>query len=543
MTRRGRESLVSDYIDNLINSKNRSVPVIYSRSGTHYGREQSLTVFCGLSRQATVSCFNNSLHNLLNAVYSRVYCRKVGKVWGLISDTNHKSEKYIESDMGFLETFSNSINLSIAPMTDDNFIQHYSGHRRSRYEKARESLKHLDVSKSDANCKCFLKIEKDIQSDKPDSIPRVITFPDPRFGMEFGKFIKPIEHDFFSAIDCCFGESVVMKSKNYKQVGEIISEKWEKYNRPFSIDCDVSRLDSSISDEAQRLYHKYASLFYYEQDIDYFKQLCDWQLNVDVSGKAYGGNVRYKSQGLGSGQMNTSQMGVFVVCYILHYLFQKHALTLSLVNCGDDFTVIGEEEDVRNFERIAVEEFNGFNMTLKIGEINDEIEGIEFCQTRPIKTKGGYRMCRNPDNAIVKDSSSINPLERQSEIGSFLRAISLGGLASHGDMPIFKNYYEYLGRCALECRSKITSKRGIKTFKKKRNLDNSMFYWGKNLDYTDSVVTIESRISFMRAFNIDPFQQIRMERAFDNGSVSLPYAEDDNLEYVFTDFWESSCRD
>jgi len=478
------------------------------------------TVFTGVGRDVNVSFFRNSIHNLATAIETRVFRRKIGSDWEFISSTPHSIDQYskfLHSPDGifnFEKSFDDHVS-TIAPLTDDQFVQHYLGRRRRVYQNALDSLNVIPLAKEDANCKCFLKKEKDIPADKPDAIPRVITFPDPRYGLSFGRYIKAIEHDFFICIDSIYRSKTVMKGLNYLQVGEEIERKWNRFQNPRSIDGDVSRLDSSISDTAQRLYHKFASKFFHQHDRSTFERLCEMQLNVKVRGRADDGHVKFNSSGLGSGQMNTSQMGVFVVCYILYALIRHLDIDVELVNSGDDFTIIGERKDVEIFQDKSQSWFKDFNMVLKLDPIQDTIERIVFCQTQPVLVNGKYRMVRNPMTAPVKDASSIDNLKSITSQSKFLRAISSSGIATHGGIPVFQDIYQMFARSSNAMLSNISNKRGRKRALNAVLEDHSMKYWGKNLSlcYQDTI-NDETRYSFFLAFDIDPVEQKHMEKYY-----------------------------
>jgi hypothetical protein len=464
-----------------------------------------------------VSFFQSSIHNLQNAVEARVFRRKVGDDWNYIDATPHEPGVYHSQE--FEDAFDEHVEL-VAPMTEQEFVQHYRGRKRKVYDQAVKSLSHVPLKIEDADCKAFLKKEKDIASDKPDAVPRVITFPDPRFGLCFGRFVKKIEHPFFDAIDRVFGSKTVMKGLNYEEVGKEISRKWNLFTDPASIDGDVSRLDSSISDEAQRLYHRFVQKFYAPGDKEEFAELCEMQLGVDVRGRAQNGSVQFKSSGLGSGQMNTSQMGVFIVCFILYCLFREYDLELELVNCGDDFTVIGERQTVLRFQGISKQWFSKFNMVLKMEPLNEIIEGIEFCQTHPVLFREGYRMVRNPLNALTKDAVSIDHLKTTTRRCAYLHAISCSGIATHGGVPIFQDVYRMFSKSAARLRSDIKSKRGLKRSYNYRLDDNSMLYWGKGLNCSYSHISSDTRFSFYLAYDIDPVTQMQIEAHYRTLEIS-----------------------
>jgi hypothetical protein len=491
-------------------------------------KEVVCTTFLGVGRNTAVSFFNNSIHNLSQAVEARAFRRKVGGVWSYIDTTPHEIGLYYRfcgdsPYCDFEKRFDNFV-VDIAPMTDIDFIQHYKGRRRIVYQNAYDSLQQEPLSLADANCKCFLKKEKDIPEDKDDAIPRVITFPDPRYGLCFGKYIKAIEHAFFDCIDGVFGSKTVMKGLNYSEVGKEVNRKWSRFIRPRSIDGDVSRLDSSISDEALRLYYHFARKFFDYNDSEDLRKLCDMQLGVEVTGRSKDGSLKYTSTGLGSGQMNTSQTGVFIVCYILYIFIKDLDLDLEVVNCGDDFTVIGEESDILKFQKYSIYHFLQFNMILKLEQVVEEIEGINFCQTHPVLINGEYRMCRDPFTALVKDSTSIDNLSSPALQGAFLKAISESGIATHGGMPIFQDVYMMFSRSSRYfCdRSKRRQRRAAKRFKL---TNHSMLYWGKNLNcrYKQEIPD-ETRFSFYLAFGIDPTMQKYIESYYQDFVISSSHS-------------------
>lgn len=488
--------------------------------GRTYGppkRDVSATTFTGVGSGELISFFINSYFNLKTAVQARVFGRCISGKWELISSTPHQPGLYdlFAEAYGFYDVFRSNI-VTIAPMTDDEFIQHYSGRRRIRYENARNELQHRDLEFQDAFCKCFLKKEKDIPARKKDAVPRVITFPDPTFGFEFGKFVKPFEHVLFDVIDQLFGSKTVMKGLNYLEVGSEIHRKWSRFREPMSIDGDVSRLDSSISNEGQQLYHKILQMYFTGVELEHLKFLCSIQLDVQVSGTASNGKIAFESSGLGSGQMNTSQMGVFIVCFILNSLFKEYKLDLELVNCGDDFTIIGEPKDVLAFQKHSIQWFLKFNMILKLEKPQTVIERIVFCQTQPILIGGFYRMVRDFRTALVKDSTSIDNLTTIGARSKYLRAISCTGIATHGGVPIFQDAYAMFGKSAFQLSELILSKSARRRNRVNSIIESSMGHWGKNLSLQYTQISDETRYSFYLAFDVDPVEQVHYEQYYND---------------------------
>jgi len=478
-------------------------------------KEINITRVAGVGANANVSFFNNSIWNMHTSVVARVFSRKTTEGWTLISDTPHIAGIFLNGLRDFIDEIT-AHGQTVAPVAWEDFPRLYKGRKFHVYDKALKSLITTDVTIEDANCTVFLKKEKDIQSDKLDAIPRMITFPDPRFGLAFGRFIKPIEHSIFVRVDEIFRSKTVMKGLNYKQVGLEIQRKWRRFVNPASVDGDVSRLDSAISKEGMRFTHVIAASYYFGEELQEFLKLCEWQIEYDCKGRAKNGTIAFRSRGLGSGQMNTSLVGVLIVCAILYRYIKDNDLDLEVINCGDDFSVIGEKETVETFIKGASKHFIKYNMVLKMENINHHIEGVNFCQTNPVLIEGVYRMVRTPRTAIIKDGTSIDYLHTNMQFAKWMKAVSSCGIATHGGVPIFQEFYRCYARNANRMSSQFTKRQrrkyGGKVFEV---LKSSMHYWGKDMDCNyNSCIPYETRWSFYLAFGIDPVVQLVIEHYY-----------------------------
>ena len=80
------------------------------------------------------------------------------------------------------------------PISGKAFVAKYSGPKRARYESGRLTLLHSPLCSRDARIKGFVKVEAtDGLSKDPD--PRLISTRDPRYGLELGRFLSPVEHE------------------------------------------------------------------------------------------------------------------------------------------------------------------------------------------------------------------------------------------------------------------------------------------------------------------------------------------------------------
>jgi hypothetical protein len=74
----------------------------------------------------------------------------------------------------------------------------------------------------DSHLKTFVKAEKINWSTKPDPAPRVIQPRDPRYNVEVGRFLLPLEHKVYDKIDELFGSPTIMSKYNSVQQAEVI---------------------------------------------------------------------------------------------------------------------------------------------------------------------------------------------------------------------------------------------------------------------------------------------------------------------------------
>ncbi len=88
-------------------------------------------------------------------------------------------------------------------------MDYYRGRRRTIYQNAADSLLTRSISQRDAKVKAFVKAEFINSDEKPDPDPRVISPRDPRYNVEVGKYLRPIEHRIYGMIAKIFGEPTV----------------------------------------------------------------------------------------------------------------------------------------------------------------------------------------------------------------------------------------------------------------------------------------------------------------------------------------------
>jgi hypothetical protein len=193
---------------------------------------------------------NNSVANLLRGVGERVLY------------TDRALTKCVQPIPGVFETRLASLARTIvrsvgrqSPVTRDQFVEYYKGPRRATYERAVASLAVKPVCSRDARLKTFVKAEKINFTLKEDPAPRVIQPREPRFNVEVGRFLRPVEHKIYDAIDDLFRSPTIMSKYNSVQTANILKDKFQSIFNCAVVGLDASRFDQYVSEQALQFEH------------------------------------------------------------------------------------------------------------------------------------------------------------------------------------------------------------------------------------------------------------------------------------------------
>jgi hypothetical protein len=367
----------------------------------------------------------------------------------------------------------------------------------------------------DARVKVFVKYEKFNYSSKPDTVPRVISPRSPRFNVEFGRFIRPIEERIFDAIGEVYGMPTVMKGLNAAACGKLIYRKWASFKDPVAVGLDAERFDQHVSQAALGYEHNiYAWCFWRQCDRDRLADLCRVQYENKCSGHVADGWLAYDTDGCRmSGDMNTSLGNCLLMCAMVYSYAAMVGVPIHLANNGDDCVVFMERSNLSRFSSRLKDWFIKMGFSMAVEEPVYDIEKISFCQTQPIFVGPGvcdYIMVRDPRIAIAKDALSITPLRSVGEKRGWLGAVGTGGLSLTGGIPIWQSFYQMYVRSSTGRKSNVETGWG----------------WGvrmlaKGMTRPVMEPTPATRCSFWVAFGITPKHQIAIEREYGKQSVSM----------------------
>jgi hypothetical protein len=121
-----------------------------------------------------------------------------------------------------------------------------------------------------------------------------------------------------------------------------------------------------------------------------------------------------------------------------------------------------------------------------------------FCQTQPVWVGTDYRAVRQL-TCLSKDLVTLKPIPTQEQWDYYRLAVSDCGLALTGAVPIYQEFYRYLGR-------------GSSAKVKKHRPTSGFEYLARGMITAKDEPSSRTRVSFWRAFGVSPDQQIAVEK-------------------------------
>lgn len=471
-------------------------------AGMHKVRQVTKVHVPGLANPVYV--YNNTYVNLERGLAERVYNVESGGEF-------RPPPRPLPGAFERMREFADAVVKSSCRTTRvdyDEFVAMYSGRKATIYAAAAASCRLSPVTKRDAQLSTFVKAEKVIPTrDKQWPAPRVIQPRSPRYNVEVGRFLKPLEHILYRGMAKVWGEPVVMKGYTVEGVARVLRAKWTSFRRPVAIGLDASRFDQHVSVEALRWEHGvYLRMFPPNQRRE-LARLLSWQVENKGVARASNGRIKYSVRGCRmSGDMNTALGNCLLMCGLVYTYARSRAVECKLVNNGDDCVVILEERDLNRFLSGLSGWFLEMGFTMKVEEPVREFERIEFCRMRPVQTVNGWIMVRNVADALVRDFTTVLSIRSARDAMKWWHAVGLGGASITPGVPVFQSIYQRMVAMGLPSRMVESP-------------------WMQDQGFTrlqgeggDTSVTPAARISFWRAFGITPAAQEELEAMAWNAS-------------------------
>jgi len=477
---------------------------------THYpgksAKKRGIYQVANVGTDTKITVHNKSINNLERGVCERVFYVKDPS--GEFVAPPRPLEK-IYSKMNKIRDFIVSHLSPTAVLTHAEFVSSYDGRKKTIYTNAVTSLESRSIRVTDSHIKVFGKIEKTNQTAKPDPVQRVVSPRDPRFNVEVGKYLKPVEHKIYQAFAKLFGEVTIAKGLNLTDVGALIQNKFNRYANCIAIGLDASRFDQHVSLQALKWEHGFYKKHFKSNELN---QLLSWQEKNVCSSYLDDGKLKYKVSGTRmSGDMNTSLGNCIIMCSLIYQYCQEIGLKkYSLINNGDDCVVFMSKKNENKFQAGLDQWFRDMGFDMKVEPTVNLLERVEFCQTRPVWDGERYIMVRNPKVSLVKDSMFIKPLETEKSYYSWLGYVGDGGMSLSGGIPVFQEFYESFRRAS----------EGWKRVTNDVHMRGGLSYFGHDMNRSYSLITEQTRYSFWLAYGIQPDMQIQIENYYKGNTPS-----------------------
>lgn len=467
-------------------------------------KDRRMVRVSGVSPPVDLRAFNNNIDTLERAVKERVfYVKKDGMFQEPPPVDSHIFHERLSATRELLSKF---LPLS-APLTRLQFVETFRGRKRKIYDAAYTSLLGKSFVAGDAEIKVFVKYEKTDFTRKTDPVPRVICPRSPRYNIEVGRYLRPIEERIYGALANLFGHPTVFKGVNAATSGRLLRAKWNMFRCPVAVGLDASRWDQHVRRPALSWEHSvYLSCFPRGKHRRALRRLLEYQMFNSCRGYTADGSVKYTTDGgRMSGDINTSLGNCLLACAMVYAYALSCGVKIQLANNGDDCVVIMEADDLARFSDGLYEWFVVMGFSMQIEEPVYDFEAIEFCQTHPVYVgpdHDSYIMVRHPKYAIAKDTLCVHGWQSVGMFKGWMHAVGTGGLAMTGQVPVFQDFYRMYLQYGKFC----------KTAQDLQSWGVRQLSRGMVRQY--GAVSPLTRASFYWAFGVTPDEQLVLEEFY-----------------------------
>lgn len=330
-----------------------------------------------------------------------------------LTDTKPTSVSVLEQGWELLQPLIRHCK-GVEKLSSSELIDSRPPRMKKRYRKALS----LDLKPVHGTVNLFIKFEK---KEDPTKAPRAIQYRATPYTARLAKYIIAIEKQLYKVVDGVnHGFPIIAKGLNALQRGEIISKAFGFYAKPTVYLIDHSKFDSCVNIDLLRLEHRFYKSVFPDKFLSYLLKQQERNFGRSRNGLIYRNLGRRMS-----GDANTASGNCILNYMLLRLKFGPRAIIFL---DGDDSVVFMPEE-------IAVD-FSDTGMDSKINVVYD-LEDIEFCQSKPVKTTTGYVMCREPLRALSRSLYKLGKMP--SNWRDYLYTVGVGEGLCSPEMPIIQD--------------------------------------------------------------------------------------------------------
>lgn len=479
-----------------------SLKVFRRPTGTKRYKTKLTYCYPHLGRGQDFRVFNNDVNALERAAKERLFYVK-GKDGGFVEPPLPELGVFTR-EIKELESFLTDHGKFTSPLTKDQFLGAYEGRKRTIYTNAYLSLLTKPLTKVDSEVKFFIKQEKTNFTKKPNSVPRGISPRDPRYHVSLGPYIKRIEKLIYHRIDEMWGGPTIMKGKNAKQRGEAVYKHWNSFEDPIALGIDASRFDQHVHIDALKFEHRVYLSYFKKSDQQKLARLLKMQEINRGKGRTQDGFISFSLEGKRmSGDMNTALGNCLQMSTMIKFIVDKIGIKAKFINDGDDGVIFIERRDYHKLRSVIYDECLRFGHEVVLEPPANEIEDIEFCQSKFVATDvGEYLAVRHVENSFDKDSMCLDPLITPKLASQWMRSVGECGLSLTSGLPVLQQFYLHFMAQAKVGKRLSTQIEGFRLMAEGMGSPK----------YRQP--TAWSRYSFWKAFAIPPDVQLEWENHF-----------------------------
>lgn len=403
-------------------------------------------------------------------------------------------------------------------MTNESFVQKYTGRRRTRYQNAADSLRKrpLNIS-NDSRVSAFVKSERMNPSAKTNPDPRMIQARNARFNISIGVYLRPIEHAILRLKDM-FKLPLIGKGLNQKNRAKILQQKMSHFKKPLVISIDSSRFDQHVDYEVLKIENK---TYLHCNSSEEFANMLEAQL-VSKGRTQHG--IKYRSYGKRmSGDMQTgvgnchdmAMMGdaAMAICGVVRY---------SLFVDGDDTLIICDQSDEGKLEGLK-DAFLSFGQEIKLENRATRLQDVLWCQCKPCFLNGEWQFVA--DWTKILSCSATGTKYWSDKTARYDMGFSVGQcyLALYAGTPIIQSFCNRL--CAKGKINRDIMEADIMFKVRAERLTGSLG------NIKTLPVTTANRIAFQDTFGVSVAEQLAIEKRLQDWSIG------DGLKKVDQELW------
>lgn len=390
----------------------------------------------------------------------------------------------------------------------EHFPNMQHGLKRDRYMRALRNI--LEGQPKDlARITMFVKAER-VNVKRLDYIPRAIQFRTAEYCVLLAQYLKPIEHAIYAlegnGVSLPMGRLIGKGLSSFERarlIREYLPDGWAV------IQTDLSKFDLHYSESHLKIERSiYLSA---NPDAEFARLL---RMQVHNHGRSMGGVLYHVEGNRMSGDMNTASgaclmMLLLSLAVISHYRIPMESIRLLID--GDDTLWFMPRALADNIMPSLVAFVATLGFVLKLEGYATAIEDVTWCQTRPIEIRPGvYRCVRDYRKVMSNATTNVKYTDSPVAIRRLMAAVGHSELAMGDGVPVLQAYAMALLRNG-DSRSLIFD-----------DVDDD-YYCARFEARPQGPRQVYpcARVSFARAYGLDPASQILVEGWLDNWRIAL----------------------